>query len=189
MTRRAAAPRNPRRLPRRRSTYVLLCVVTAPIWTSDTQSARDPTTTQLTCSPVAKDQGTRSCYNMVVKGTGTRTSKPAPTAPYINAVARMEVDEGLSVGNFLTDIGTRANQEEPRSSIAQPECRRTPPTWREVYSKETMDSEFSIAKRRQVNQDNPRGGGHRLCCGKGRYRHRYAYESGRAKEFNRPPER
>ena len=23
-------------------------------------------------------------------------------------------------------------------------CRRTPPTWREVYSKETMDSEFSI---------------------------------------------
>ena len=56
---------------------------------------------------------------MVVKGTGTRTSKPAPTAPYINAVARMEVDEGLSVGNFLADIGTRANQEEPRSSIAR----------------------------------------------------------------------
>jgi hypothetical protein len=55
---------------------------------------------------------------MVVKGTGTRTSEPAPTAPYINAVARMEVDEGLSVGNFLADIGTRANQEEPRSSIA-----------------------------------------------------------------------
>jgi len=56
---------------------------------------------------------------MVVKGTGTRARKPAPTAPYINAVARMEVDEGLSVGNFLTDIGTRANQEEPRSSIAR----------------------------------------------------------------------
>jgi hypothetical protein len=64
---------------------------------------------------------------MVVKGTGTRTSKPAPTAPYNKAVARREVDEGLSVGNFLTDIGTRANQEEPRSSIAPPGVQKNTP--------------------------------------------------------------
>ncbi len=64
---------------------------------------------------------------MVVKGTGTGTSKPAPTASYINAVVRMEVDEGLSVGNFLTDIGTRVNQKEPRSSIAQPGVQKNTP--------------------------------------------------------------
>ena len=126
---------------------------------------------------------------MVVKGIGTRTSKPAPTAPYINAVARMEVEEGLSVGNFLTDIGTRANQEEPRSSIATPRVQKnTPDVERGKLERDDGFRVFEI-KRRQVNQDNPHGGGHRLCCGKGRYKHSYAYESGRAKEFNRPPER
>ena len=37
---------------------------------------------------------------------------------FINAVARMDVDESLSVGDGVTAKGTRADQEEPRSSIA-----------------------------------------------------------------------
>jgi hypothetical protein len=111
---------------------------------------------------------------MVVKGTGTRTSKPAPTAPYINAVARMEVDEGLSVGNFLTDIGTRANQEEPRSSIAPPGVQKNTPFLERSIPERDDGSRVIDRTRRQVNQDNPRGGGHRLCCGKRRYIHRYA---------------
>ena len=93
------------------------------------------------------------------------------------------------MGNLLTDIGTRANQEEPRSSIAPPGVQKN--TLDVERGKLERDDGFRVfdIKRRLVNQDNPRGGGHRLCCGKGRYIHRYAYESGRAKEFNRPPER
>ena len=78
---------------------------------------------------------------MVVKGTCTRTSKPASTAPYINAVARMEVDEGLSVGYFLTDIDARSKQEEPRSSIARLGADEHT-QGREVCSTETTDPEL-----------------------------------------------
>ncbi len=118
---------------------------------------------------------------MVVKGTGTRARKPAPTASYINAVARMEVDEGLSVGNFLTDIGTRSNQEEPRSSIARlwadehPRCgeryvrlrRRTPSCCNERAARLTtiirvaVDKGFPVVdgvtdKSTRANQEEPR---------------------------------
>ncbi len=39
---------------------------------------------------------------------------------FINTVARMKVDEGLSVGYGVTARNTRANLEEPRSSTACP---------------------------------------------------------------------
>ncbi len=86
----------------------------------------------------------------------------------------MEVDEGLSVGNLFIDFGTRANQEEPRSSIAPPGVQKNIPDVERDILERDDGSRVIVSKRRQVNQDNPRGGGHRQCCGKGRYKHRYA---------------
>ena len=76
----------------------------------------------------------------------------------------MEVDEGLSVGNLLADIGARANQEEPRSSIAPPGVQKTTPDVERGILKRDDGSGVIDSKRRQVNQDNPRGGGQKPIC-------------------------
>ncbi len=138
--RRAAAPHSPRRLLRRRSTYVLLCVV------------------------------------------------PAPGISLKAKYTRVAVDGGFSVGNCLLNTRTRANQEEPRSSIARlsadEHSRRG-----ERYSRWRRRTPSCCNERAaRLTKTITRGGGHKPFCGKGRYRQRYAYESERAKELNRTPE-
>ena len=100
----------------------------------------------------------------------------------------MEVDEGLSVRDGVTDIGTRTNQEEPRSSIAPLGADVHPRRGERAILEREDGSRVVDSKSRQVNQDNPRGDGHKPFCGRRRYGQRYASEPGRAKEFNRPPE-
>jgi hypothetical protein len=115
VTRRAAAPRNPRRLPRRRSTYVLLCEVPFRTFSDD-----------------------------------------------------------------LADESTRTNQTEPRTGEAICEEESSPGTMNPVC--ERKSSARSVTGKRQVNQENPRGGSRSPCCGKRRYRRMYAYEPDKTKD-------
>jgi hypothetical protein len=68
------------------------------------------------------------------------------------------------------------------------EGRRKPRWWSEVHAKRTTDPDCSIESASKLTKTITRGGRQRLCCGKWRYRHKDACESGRAKDFTRPSE-
>ncbi len=71
------------------------------------------------------------------------------------------------MGNFLTDIGTRASQEEPRSSIGPPDVQKNTPDVERVFSKETMDPELSIASATKLTKTIRVAGDTGYAVGKG----------------------